>query len=59
MFRIGHDNTGSGSDWSLDRVEIERPKLNQTWIFRYGKELTELNENNQIEIELYPDTNKN
>jgi len=46
-------------NWSLDRVEIERPKLNQTWIFRYGKELTELNENNQIEIELYPDTNKN
>lgn len=46
-------------NWSLDRVEIERPKLNQTWIFRYGKELTKLNDKNQIEIELYPDANKN
>jgi hypothetical protein len=42
----------------LDRVEIERPGLNQKWIFPYGKELI-LNAENQIEVELYPKTNKN
>jgi hypothetical protein len=43
----------------LDRVEIEKPGLNQKWIFLYGKVLTSLNAENQIEIELYPQTNKN
>ncbi|CAF0789885.1 unnamed protein product [Adineta steineri] len=55
--KIGHDNSGFGTDWSLDRVEIERPSLNQKWIFPYGKKLTQLNEEKRIEIELYPETN--
>ncbi len=54
LFRISHDNVGVRSDWLLERVEIDVPKLGQTWIFPCGKWLSKSKGDRQLEVELFP-----
>ncbi len=54
LFRVGHDNAGIGSDWYLERVEIDAPKMGQSWIFPCGKWLSKSKGDCQLEVELYP-----
>lgn len=52
-FRIGHDNAGLRADWLLERVEIDIPKLGQTWKYPCGKWLSKTKGDCQLEVELY------
>ncbi|CAF0968400.1 unnamed protein product [Rotaria sp. Silwood1] len=52
--KIGHDNSGFGSDWLLECVEINVLKLDHTWIFPCGKWLHKTKDVTQLELELYP-----
>ncbi|CAF3698383.1 unnamed protein product [Rotaria sp. Silwood1] len=52
--KIGHDNSGFASDWLLERVEINIPKLGHTWIFPCDKWISKTKKDAQLEIELYP-----
>ncbi|CAF3251609.1 unnamed protein product [Rotaria sp. Silwood2] len=52
--KIGHDDSGFGSDWLLECVEINVPKLDHTWIFPCGKWLKKTKHICQLEVELYP-----
>ncbi|CAF1135774.1 unnamed protein product [Rotaria sordida] len=52
--KIGHDNSGFASDWLLEYVEINVPKLDHTWIFPCGKWLNKTKHICQLEVELYP-----
>ena len=52
--RIGHDNAGLRSDWLLERVEIDVPKLGRTWKFPCGKWLAKHKGDCVLEMELYP-----
>ena len=52
--RIGHDGAGMGSDWLLERVEIDVPKLGREWVFPCGKWISKSKGDRQLEVELYP-----
>ncbi|CAF4587849.1 unnamed protein product [Rotaria sp. Silwood1] len=54
--KIGHDDSGFRSDWLLERVEIDVPKLGRTWKFPCGKWLSKSKDDCQLEVELYPQT---
>jgi hypothetical protein len=51
--RIGHDNSGFASDWFFEYVGIYMPKYNHTWIFSYGKWLSQSRNEHQFEIEFF------
>ena len=53
-FRIGHDNAGLQSDWLLERVELDVPKLGRLWVFPCGKWLSKSKGDHELELELYP-----
>ncbi|CAF3090427.1 unnamed protein product [Rotaria sp. Silwood2] len=52
--KIGYDDSGFGSDWLLECVEIDIPKLGHTWIFPCGKWISKTKNNSQVDVELYP-----
>ncbi|CAM2710921.1 unnamed protein product [Rotaria socialis] len=52
--KIGHDDAGMLSDWLLERVEIDVPKMGRTWVFPCGKWLSTSKGDCQLELELYP-----
>ncbi|CAF3723658.1 unnamed protein product [Rotaria sp. Silwood1] len=52
--KIGHDDSDLLSDWLLERVEINIPKLGRTWIFPCDKWISKTKKNAQPEVELYP-----
>ncbi len=43
-----------GSDWYLERVEIDVPKMGRSWVFPCGKWLSKSKGDCQLEVELYP-----
>ncbi|KAF8570011.1 hypothetical protein P879_00036 [Paragonimus westermani] len=52
--RIGHDCSGAGPSWKLDRVEINAPKLNMGWTFLCDQWITPSGHAKYAEVELYP-----
>ncbi|KAF5404278.1 hypothetical protein PHET_02377 [Paragonimus heterotremus] len=51
---IGHDCSGAGPSWKLDRVEIDAPKLNLGWTFLCDQWITPIGHAKYAEVELYP-----
>ncbi|XP_036363166.1 lipoxygenase homology domain-containing protein 1-like isoform X1 [Octopus sinensis] len=52
--KIGHDDTGLGSAWCLDKVIIDCPSLGKTWNFPCGRWLAKGEDDGLLERELYP-----
>jgi hypothetical protein len=50
--RIGHDNSGFGASWFLDKVVITNMDTNKQWFFLCGRWLAKDEEDGQIEREL-------
>ena len=53
--RIGHDNSGFGASWFLDRVEVEVPSSASKFTFNCGRWLSKSDDDKQIERELLVD----
>lgn len=51
---IKHDDSGIGSNWHLDRVEIKNLGSLQTWRFPCGQWLASDKDDGEIERELFP-----
>ncbi|KAF6769675.1 hypothetical protein AHF37_12355 [Paragonimus kellicotti] len=51
---IGHDCSGAGPSWKLDRVEINAPKLNLGWTFLCDQWIAPSGHAKYAEVELYP-----
>jgi len=56
--RIGHDNSGFGAAWFLDKVIVTNEKTEQKWFFLCGKWLATNEEDGAIEREI-PTSNEN
>ena len=54
-FRIGHDNSGFGGAWFLDKVEIDCPSLGKRWVFPCKRWLAKNKDDGALERELYPE----
>eukprot|EP01121_Diplochlamys_sp_Union-15-3_P013545 TRINITY_DN4215_c0_g1_i1.p1 TRINITY_DN4215_c0_g1~~TRINITY_DN4215_c0_g1_i1.p1 ORF type:complete len:964 (-),score=265.67 TRINITY_DN4215_c0_g1_i1:44-2935(-) len=52
--RIGHDNSGVGSGWFLDKVTVSNLTTGQQWFFPCGRWLDKDEDDKQIERELFP-----
>lgn len=52
--RIGHDGTGFGSGWHLDKVVIDVPKLGKRYTFPCGRWLDSNEDDRKIERDLEP-----
>ncbi len=52
--RIGHDGSGVGSGWFLDKVDIEIPVRGETYVFSANRWLDVNEMDGKIEIDLYP-----
>jgi hypothetical protein len=50
--RIGHDNTGFGPGWFLEKVVVTNDTTKQQWFFLCGKWFDEKEEDGQIEREI-------
>jgi len=50
--RIGHDDSGFGSSWFLDKVIVTNEKTEQKWFFLCGKWLAKNEEDGLIEREI-------
>ena len=50
--RIGHDGSGFGSGWFLDKVYITNPLTEQQWVFLCGRWLDTHEDDKQIIREL-------
>jgi len=58
--KIGHDDSGWGSGWFLDKVVIESSALGKKWEFLCGRWLDEDEDDGALERELFPtDTSDN
>lgn len=53
--RIGHDNSGFGGAWFLDRVDIDCPSLGKKWLFPCKRWLAKNKDDGALERELYPE----
>jgi hypothetical protein len=53
-FRIGHDGSGPGAGWHLEKVVIDAPKLGKKWVFPCGRWFDTNEDDHQIERELEP-----
>mmetsp|Transcript_22009 Transcript_22009/g.66009 ORF Transcript_22009/g.66009 Transcript_22009/m.66009 type:complete len:2411 (+) Transcript_22009:238-7470(+) len=56
--RVGHDNSGIGPGWFLDRVEIEVMSLGEAFTFNCGRWLCRTEDDNEIERELLLDNQR-
>jgi hypothetical protein len=52
--RIGHDGSGIGSGWFLDKVYVTHPINQQCWTFLCGRWLDKGEDDRKIERELVP-----
>ncbi|KXZ51726.1 hypothetical protein GPECTOR_11g173 [Gonium pectorale] len=52
--RVGHDNTGIGPAWHLNRVEVTNLKTGEHKIFPANKWFSKTHDDFQIERDLYP-----
>ena len=52
--KIGHDGSGVGSGWHLEKVMIDAPKLGKKWVFPCGRWLDKGEDDGKIERELEP-----
>ena len=50
--RIGHDGTGFGSGWFLDKIYVTNPISGQQWVFLCGRWLDKHEDDGQIVREL-------
>jgi lipoxygenase homology domain-containing protein 1 len=46
--RVGHDNSGFGPAWFLDKVVITNTRTNQTWFFLCGRWFAKNEDDGQI-----------
>ena len=53
--RIGHDGSGLGSSWFLDKVEIDVPSLGKKYTFKCGRWFAKDEDDRQTVRDLLPD----
>jgi hypothetical protein len=54
LFSVGHDGSGGGAAWYLDKVEIDCPSLGRRWLFPCGRWLGKGEDDGLLERELLP-----
>lgn len=52
--RVGHDNSGLGAAWHLNRVEVTNLKTGEHRIFPANRWFSKSHDDYQIERDLYP-----
>ncbi|XP_078580092.1 lipoxygenase homology domain-containing protein 1-like isoform X2 [Branchiostoma floridae x Branchiostoma japonicum] len=52
--RIGHDDSGPGSGWFLDKVDIDIPSRGERYVFSCHRWLASDEGDEKTEVELYP-----
>ncbi|XP_077979346.1 lipoxygenase homology domain-containing protein 1-like [Glandiceps talaboti] len=56
--RIGHDSSGPGAGWMLEKVDIDAPSLGKKWTFPCHRWFDKKEDDGQLERDLYPVTTR-